>query len=105
MSRCVSLLAICMYLATCDAYAVEPPPAQRFTAIVGSRVLPMTGERVIEDATVLVADNVIRAVGASDSIEVPRGARVIAAQGMFLLPGLGEMHAHVPAGPSSCSAT
>ena len=61
----------------------------------------MTGERVIDDATVLVSDGVIRAVGAASSIKIPKGARVIDAQGMFLLPGLGEMHAHVPAGPTS----
>ena len=61
----------------------------------------MTGERVIDDATVIVSDGVIRAVGAASTIKIPKGARVIAASGMFLLPGLGEMHAHVPTGQAS----
>ncbi len=105
MHRSVFFLAICVCLAVLrTAHAVEPPPAQRVVAIVGSRVIPMTGERVIDDATVLVSEGVIRAVGSASSIKIPKGARVIAAQGMFLLPGFGEMHAHVPAGPMSAYA-
>jgi imidazolonepropionase-like amidohydrolase len=99
MHRYVLLLAACMVLGR--AHAVEPPATPRVVAIVGARVIPMTGERVIDDATVLIADGVIRAVGTSDSIELPKDTRVISAKGMFLLPGLGEMHAHVPVGPNA----
>jgi imidazolonepropionase-like amidohydrolase len=83
-----------------NANAVEPPPAAPVTAIAGGRVIPMTGERVIDDATVLVSEGVIRAVGAADSVQIPKGARVIDARGKFLIPGLSEMHAHVPSGPT-----
>ena len=64
-----------------SAYAVEPPPAAPVSAIVGCRVIPMTGERVIDDATVLVSEGVIRAVGAGDTIKIPKGARVKAWRG------------------------
>ena len=36
----------------------------------------------------------------ADTVKIPKGARVIAAQGKYLLPGLSEMHAHVPSGPT-----
>jgi imidazolonepropionase-like amidohydrolase len=102
MRRSVTFLAACLCLAALgNAYAVEPPPAQPIVAIVGSRVIPMTGQRVIDEATVLISDGVIRAVGASGDIKVPKGARVIDARGMYLMPGLSEMHAHVPSGPNS----
>ena len=65
------------------------------TAFVGVSVLPMDRERVLEDRTVLVRDGRIRRIGASGEVEVPDGARV-AAEGGWLMPGLGEMHAHIP---------
>jgi imidazolonepropionase-like amidohydrolase len=99
--RCVSAWATCVvFVLLGQAQAVEPPETPRLVAIVGARVIPMTGERVIDDATGLVADGVIRAVGATESIAIPKGARVITARGKFLIPGLGEMHAHVPSGPT-----
>ena len=101
MNRYGSVLTACLFFVLVGrAHAVEPPATPRDVAFVGARVIPMTGERVIDDATVLVSDGVIRAMGAAKSIAVPKGARVIEARGKFLLPGLGEMHAHVPSGPT-----
>jgi imidazolonepropionase-like amidohydrolase len=104
MNRCVSLVVLCMLAMFGGVHAAEPPAAPRVIAIVGARVIPMTGEQVLDDATVLVADGVIRAVGTADTVKIPQGARVIGAQGKFLLPGLSEMHAHVPSGPTPAYA-
>ena len=101
MNRYASVLAGCLLFAVAGrAHSVEPPATPRVVAIVGARVIPMTGERVIDDATVLVADGVIRAVGSAESIAIPKDTRVITGRGKFLIPGLGEMHAHVPSGPT-----
>jgi imidazolonepropionase-like amidohydrolase len=62
-------------------------------------VLPMDGDRVLEDHTVVVRDGEIVAVGPTDSTPVPDGAERIVARGRFLMPGLAEMHAHVPPTP------
>jgi imidazolonepropionase-like amidohydrolase len=61
-------------------------------AIVGGRVVPITGEPV-PDGTVLVSDGRITAVGAG--LEVPAGARLIDATGSWVLPGFIEAHGHV----------
>lgn len=103
MNRCVSLV-LSMLAMFAGAHAAEPPASPRVIAIVGARVIPMTGEQVLDDATVLVADGVIQAVGTADTLKIPKGARVIGAQGKFLLPGLSEMHAHVPSGPTPAYA-
>jgi imidazolonepropionase-like amidohydrolase len=104
MNRCVSFVAVFL-LAMCPGVdAAEPPASPTVIAIVGARVIPMTGEHVLDEATVLVADGVIRAVGTTDSVKIPKGARVIGARGKFLLPGLSEMHAHVPSGPNPAYA-
>jgi len=67
-------------------------------ALVGARIVTMrdagSREEVIERGTVLVRGNRIEAVGASDSVAVPDGYRVIEASGMTLIPGLVDAHAH-----------
>lgn len=75
--------------------AGAPAPAQDAAAFVGVDVVPMDREGVLEDRTVLVRDGRIDRVGPSDEVEVPDGARV-AAEGGWLMPGLAEMHAHIP---------
>src|SRR5215472_303008 len=63
-------------------------------AIVGGRVVPITGEP-IETGTVLVTDGKIVAIGRD--VTVPAGTRVIDATGTWVLPGFVEAHGHVGA--------
>jgi imidazolonepropionase-like amidohydrolase len=55
-------------------------------------VIDCTGAAPQPDMTVLVIGNRIVAVGAA--VSVPSDARVLDASGMFLIPGLWDMHAH-----------
>ncbi|HMG65467.1 MAG TPA: amidohydrolase, partial [Streptosporangiaceae bacterium] len=61
-------------------------------AIVGGRVVPVTGEP-LDGGTVLVADGRITAVGLG--LSVPADATVIDAAGRWVLPGFIEAHGHV----------
>jgi imidazolonepropionase-like amidohydrolase len=61
----------------------------------------MSAETVIEQQTVVVTNGVIAALGPVDEIPIPRGAKVIDGTDRFLMPGLAEMHAHVPAASSN----
>ncbi len=63
-------------------------------AVVGGRVVPVTGEP-IDGGTVLLSGGRIEAVGGADSVPVPGGARVIDAAGSWVLPGFIEAHGHV----------
>jgi imidazolonepropionase-like amidohydrolase len=83
------------------ANAIQPPAARDSIAVVGVSVIPMTGESVLEKQTILVTGGVISAVGREDQISVPRGALVVQGRGKYLMPGLAEMHAHVPSGLES----
>jgi imidazolonepropionase-like amidohydrolase len=65
-------------------------------AFVNVNVVPMDSERVLSGQTVLVRDGRITAVGASGEVVVPAGATVIDGGGKYLIPGLAEMHAHIP---------
>jgi imidazolonepropionase-like amidohydrolase len=76
------------------AAAINPPPAH-VLAITGGTVIDVTGKRrPLSDATVVVIDGQISAVGAARSVKVPAGATVIDATGKTLIPGLWDMHAH-----------
>jgi imidazolonepropionase-like amidohydrolase len=75
-------------------------PQGETTAFVNVAVLPMDRERILEDHTVLVRDGLIQEVAPSYRVQVPSGARVIDGQGLFLMPGLADMHVSLP-GPGA----
>ena len=70
--------------------------AAEVAAFVNVNVIPMSGERIVEQQTVIVSDGVIGMIGNVNEVPVPEGARLIDGTDRFLIPGLGEMHAHVP---------
>jgi imidazolonepropionase-like amidohydrolase len=76
------------------------PVTQQPTAVVIANVsvIPMDRERVVDNQTVVVQGGRIAAVGPASSTAVPAGATVVDGRGKFLIPGLAEMHAHVPGG-------
>ena len=66
------------------------------TAFVNVNLVPMTSETVITGQTVIVENDIIAAIGNVDSIPVPEEATVVDGTDRYLIPGLAEMHAHVP---------
>ena len=95
MPRPTRLLAAAV-LATASAAAARPVAAQAVTAFVGVTVVPMDSERTLADQTVIVRDGRIAEVGPRARVAVPDGAVRIDGSGRYLMPGLAEMHAHVP---------
>ena len=55
----------------------------------------MTGAPPAPDQTVLIDKERIIALGSSNSISVPYGAKEIDGRGKFLIPGLSDMHVHL----------
>ncbi len=77
------------------AQAQEAPGPIVFTNVT---ILPMSSDEVVPNQYVVVSGGVITAVGSADDVDAPPGAAVINGNGRFLMPGLAEMHAHVPPG-------
>lgn len=75
--------------------AVEPPPA-RDMAFVDVNVITMAGPRVLEGQTVLVRDGRIAAMGPVNDIALAGDMARVDGTGRYLMPGLAEMHAHIP---------
>ena len=65
-------------------------------AFVNVNVLPMDGERLLEDQTVIIVDGRIVGLASSDELGPEEGVEVIEADGQYLMPGLTEMHGHLP---------
>ncbi len=68
------------------------------TAFTNVTVLTMDGDRRLTDQTVVISGGRVTAMGPTASTPVPAGATRIDGRGKFLMPGLAEMHAHVPPG-------
>ncbi len=65
-------------------------------SFVNVNVVPMDADRVLSDQTVIVENGRIKEVGAASDVKIPKGAVEIDGAGKYLMPGLAEMHGHIP---------
>ncbi|MGA2623248.1 MAG: amidohydrolase family protein [Bacteroidota bacterium] len=70
-------------------------------ALVGATLITMKGDEVIPDATILIERNRIKAVGPSASVQVPANAYKLDVRGKYIMPGIIDVHAHIPTGSSN----
>ena len=99
LRRAAAALAAALPLAAAlalSARAQQAPTGGAVTAFVGVSVVPMDRERVLPNQTVIVRGDRIAAVGPTGRVAVPVGATRVDGRGKFLLPGLAEMHGHIP---------
>lgn len=92
----ILLVAICCVFSL--LLAAQPPGSNADKEIVFKSVnlVPMDRDRVLEKQDVVVKNGIITAVGNAGSIKYGSNAIVIDGTGKWLMPGLAEMHAHVP---------
>ena len=69
--------------------------AQDRTALVGGRLIDGYGHAPIQNSVILIEDDTIVKVGTVDTLPVPDGYKIISTDGMDVLPGLWESHAHL----------
>lgn len=79
-----------------DEIPAEPHPGPHGpVAYVVGKVLTMdAGDRVINNAVVLVEKGSITAVGKAKDVEIPKGAKVVEMPDHWLVPGFVELHNH-----------
>jgi Tol biopolymer transport system component/imidazolonepropionase-like amidohydrolase len=85
-------------------FAVAADKPSGIVALVGARVITMAGLKpgaisgtpgVLENATVLVQDNRISAIGPASAVQIPANARRIDVKGKTIMPGIVDVHGHV----------
>lgn len=77
---------------------LAPPVESGATAFVDVTVIPMDEPGARGHQTVVVEAGTITAMGPVDEVSVPEDATRIDGAGRCLVPGLADMHVHVPAG-------
>ena len=89
-----------LVLAACSP---PPPLAQAPTtiALTGARVIDGTGRAPLEQATLVISNGRIQAVGAPDAVQIPAGAERVDVAGKTIMPGLINAHAHLDDGDKS----
>jgi imidazolonepropionase-like amidohydrolase len=83
--------------ALCSAAAVvfSQSASNTTIAITGVTVIDGRGGAPLADATVIVSDGKIAAVGAAATVHAPAGATVIDGKGKFVTPGLVDTNVHL----------
>jgi imidazolonepropionase-like amidohydrolase len=99
--KIIPRIIICVPLAITPAAAQNVLPRQQIPpqatlAFVDVNVVPMDAEQVLPNQTVVVRAGKIVALGGTASTQVPADAQRIDGRGKYLMPGLAEMHGHVP---------
>ena len=72
-----------------------PQAGAGVTAFEGARVVVGDGSAPIENATIVVRDTRIEAVGPAGSVQVPEGARRVDVSGKTVIPGIIDAHVHL----------
>lgn len=95
MQRSRTLLSVVLTTAWTLVSTVSPSAAAEKKALVGGRLIDGFGGRPIADSVILIDGDTIAAVGTVGALAVPDGYEVISTEGMDVLPGLWESHAHL----------
>ncbi|MDA0705970.1 MAG: amidohydrolase family protein [Proteobacteria bacterium] len=80
------------------ALAASAAPAA--TAFINVNVITMTDEHIIAGQTVIVENGLITQLGPVDSTPLPEDCLIVDGTDRYLLPGLAEMHGHIPGAAS-----
>ena len=73
----------------------EPPEGKGVVALRAARLIDGTGAPPINNAIVIVTNNKITAVGDTNSVRTPAGAKIIDLGNVTLLPGFIDAHTHL----------
>ncbi len=72
-------------------------------ALKGARIITMKGDQVIEEGTILVENNKIKAIGKVDEVPIPADIKVVDVTGKTIMPGIVDVHAHLRTSPDGIS--
>lgn len=63
-------------------------------AFTNARIITMNNDQVIENGTVLIEGNIVKAVGRKEEVSIPSNTKQINASGKTIMPGFVDAHAH-----------
>ncbi len=91
------LVTLLLAFAIVRSYAQVPIDSKNREIVFQSvNVIPMDIEQVFENYDVVVTDGIIADIGPTRKVKYSKNAVIIPAKGKYLIPGLVDMHAHIP---------
>jgi imidazolonepropionase-like amidohydrolase len=90
------LLTLVFIFISLFAYGQPVDNTSKEIIITSVNVIPMDTEKVLENQSVIVKNGVITYLGDAKNAKPAKDAIKIDGKGKYLIPGLAEMHAHVP---------
>ena len=104
MMYCARVILLLLLFGAVPAQAFDSVHDTRRWAIAGVNVVdPATGA-VESNQTIVISQGVIEAIGARESIDPESLDLTVQLDGMFVIPGLWDMHVHLRGGPESIAA-
>jgi imidazolonepropionase-like amidohydrolase len=105
-SRSVPTLPVLVFATVAAACQTSPPADSsptdtRITALTGVRVIDGTGKAAIEQATIVITDGTVTAVGPTASMQLPASAEHVDMSGKTVVPGFINAHGHLQKGVDS----
>ncbi|MHA1543614.1 MAG: amidohydrolase family protein [Alphaproteobacteria bacterium] len=96
MKNLFKILAVILFLPTV-AFAQEQAPEVKpeVKALVGGTLIDGFSSIPIQNSVIIIEGDTIVAVGTVDTLAIPEGAEIISTEGMSVMPGLWENHAHL----------
>ena len=99
----IKILLITILIFVCQFHGIRAqqigaPGEQRGKGTVvlrAAQIIDGTGAEPIKNGAIVVTDNKITAVGATENVRIPGGARVINLGDVTLLPGFIDAHTHI----------
>ena len=96
MVNALRLCAISILASGLVLFLVVSPARAETIVFVNVNVIPMTSETVLRQKTVMVTEGKIVLIDNVDTTPIPEDILVIDGTDRYLMPGLSEMHAHIP---------
>lgn len=94
--RCARVVCAVAMLALAGARSLaQKPPAEDLVVINNVNVVDVRAGRLLADQTVILNKNRIASVEPNKTAKYPRNAASVNAKGLFLIPGLWDMHVHL----------
>ena len=92
MKHLLKLLAILLFI---PAALADHHEDSNVKALVGGTLIDGFSSTPLQNSVIIIEGDRIVAVGTVDTLAIPEGAEVISTEGMSVLPGLWESHAHL----------
>jgi imidazolonepropionase-like amidohydrolase len=102
MRRAMTFMSLALAALALQGSIVPKHSQESVVAFVDVHVIPMSTGGVLDHQTVIVRGNRIAEMGPAAQVRAPAGAVTVDGRGKYLMPGMAEMHGHLPnpnAGP------